>query len=98
MKTFKHNLQSKSEGRALFTQTDDLEIHRVAAKLEARADALCGVFRTQHPEDRSAISVKIRLLRQRAAVLRRWELKALLGKPLPMNWKSELAEAESLDE
>jgi hypothetical protein len=93
MEAFKRNLQP------LFDRLDHVELGRVAEKLEVRANTLCLTFRASHTDKRRSFTgERVRMLRQRAAVLRKWQKKALAGEPLPLNWKSELAEAEALDE
>jgi hypothetical protein len=78
---------------------ETLVLVRVAERLESRANSICCCFRSQTPtDDRRALARFVGLLRQRAAVLRKWRQFALDGRPLPINWKAEAAEAENLAE
>jgi hypothetical protein len=85
--------------RPLFDDLDHVKIGRIAEILETRANSLCLTFRTSEPaERRRETGERVRMLRQRAGVLRRWQTLALEGRPLPLNWKAEIAEAENLVE
>lgn len=85
--------------RALFEDPDHVKICRVMETLETRANGLCLTFRAGgSSERRRELGELVRLLRQRASVLRRWQALAREGKPLPLNWKTEIAEAENLAE
>lgn len=85
--------------RALFDEVDHIKLGRAAELLETRANGLCLTFRAGGtPEHRRELGERVRMIRQRASVLRRWQALALSGKPLPLNWKTELAEAENLAE
>jgi hypothetical protein len=78
---------------------ETVNLDHVAERLEKRANSICCCFRSQTPaDDRRALAQFVRLLRQRAAVLRKWRKFALDGKNLPLNWKAEMAEAENLAE
>jgi hypothetical protein len=85
--------------RALFEDPDHVKIGRIAERLETQANSLCLGYRVGGtPEHRRELGERVRMIRQRASVLRRWQALALSGKPLPLNWKTELAEAETLAE
>jgi len=78
---------------------DHVELGRSAEKLEVRANEICLKFRASFTDKKRRFDgERVRMLRQRAAILRKWQKKALAGEPLPLNWKSELAEAEALCE
>ena len=78
---------------------ETINLVRVAERLEKRANSICCCFRSQTPaDDRQALARFVGLLRQRAAVLRKWRQFAIDGKNLPLNWRAEMAEAENLAE
>jgi hypothetical protein len=82
-----------------FKRDAAVELIEAAARLEKRANGICCCFRSQTPtDDRRALARFVGLLRQRAAVMRKWAHFATEGRPLPLNWRSEMAEALGLAE
>lgn len=82
-----------------FKRDAAVELIEAAAKLENRANGICCCFRSQTPaDDRQALARFVGLLRQRAAVMRKWARFSAEDRPLPLNWRSEMAEAVSLTE